>query len=304
MREGYERLGGRRRAVTITFGALVVINVVSVLLTIADLNLLDRLESGELVGDDEIEAHDARLAAVGGLQALGYLACAIFFIRWLRAAYRNIDVLSPGVRRYGHGWAIGAWFVPVLNLWRPKQILNDVWRGSGTPTDYGRPPVLLLAWWLSFIVGDVFGRFAMRSALEGDTIEQLRTADFWYVVSDVWDIANALMAVSVVGYLTRRLDQRAAALAAPGPSAEPPATGEPAPSAASEPPPATAEPAPAPAPAPAPTMAAAEPAVAAAPSAAPAPGQRPERRPAPSRATEPPASDRSRALRGSIGWRR
>ena len=46
--------------------------------------------------------------------------CGIVFIRWLRAAYRNLDLLAPGVRRYGHGSAIGAWFVPFLNLLAPE----------------------------------------------------------------------------------------------------------------------------------------------------------------------------------------
>jgi hypothetical protein len=215
MREGYEPIAGRRRAVTIAFALLMLINVVAVVLSIADLNMLDRIESGELVGDDEIDAHDTRIAVIGGLQTLAYLACAIVFIRWLRAAYRNLDLLAPGVRRYGHGWAIGAWFVPFLNLWRPKQIINDIWSGSGTPTAYGRPPVLLLAWWLSYVAGSILGRVALNSALDSETIEDLRTADFWYIISDAWDIANALMAISVVRYLTRRMDHRAAVTAEP-----------------------------------------------------------------------------------------
>jgi hypothetical protein len=32
--------------------------------------------------------------------------------------------------RWSAGWAIGAWFVPVLSLVRPKAILNDIWRAS------------------------------------------------------------------------------------------------------------------------------------------------------------------------------
>jgi hypothetical protein len=273
MREGYEPLAGRRRGVTITFGVLVVVNVVAVLFSIADLNLLDRLESGELVGDNEIDAHDTRIAVVGLVQTLAYLVCAIAFIRWLRAAYRNVDLLSPGVRRYGHGWAIGAWFVPFLNLWRPKQIINDVWRGSGTPTDYGRPPVLLLAWWLSWVAGLILGRLAVNSALEQDTIDELRTADFWYIVSDSWDLANALMAVSVVRYLTRRLDHRAAALAQPATTEAAPATADPAASAPTTP---AAEPT-------APTERTPDDAraVAAIPSGAALPGEHPERPVAP-----------------------
>jgi hypothetical protein len=211
MREGYER----RRAITIAFGALIAVNFVAVLFSMIDLNLLDRIESGELVGDDEIEAHDNRAAAVGLVQTVAYVVCAVVFIRWLHAAHRNLDVVAPGVRRYGHGWAIGAWFVPFMNFWRPKEIVNDVWRGSGTPTDYGRPPVLLLAWWLSWVAGLILGRFEIRAALEQETIDQLRTMDFWFIVSDLWDVANAVMAIAVVRHLTRRLDHRAAVAAAP-----------------------------------------------------------------------------------------
>jgi uncharacterized protein DUF4328 len=31
---------------------------------------------------------------------------------WLSQAYRNIDAVAPGGRRFDPGWAIGSWFVP------------------------------------------------------------------------------------------------------------------------------------------------------------------------------------------------
>jgi hypothetical protein len=81
---GHERLDGRRRAV--------------------------------IVGNAELERNDARQQLVGLAQLALWIACAIAFIRWLRAAYRNVDVVAPGLRRHGHGWAIGGWFVPILSL--------------------------------------------------------------------------------------------------------------------------------------------------------------------------------------------
>ena len=30
----------------------------------------------------------------------------------------------------GAGWAIGPWFVPILNLFRPWQIAVETWEGS------------------------------------------------------------------------------------------------------------------------------------------------------------------------------
>ena len=57
---------------------------------------------------------------------------------WMFRAYNNVDAVAPGARRYDGGWAIGSWFVPILNLFRPKQIINDIWRAAtGSPT---RPP--------------------------------------------------------------------------------------------------------------------------------------------------------------------
>ncbi len=69
-------------------------------------------------------------------------------------AYANGPALGLHDPRFGKGWAIGAWFVPILNLFRPKQIANDIWRGSDSALPahasdswYNRPTPVLLAWW-------------------------------------------------------------------------------------------------------------------------------------------------------------
>src|SRR5687768_17653176 len=136
MLQGYESMRGRERAVVAAFCALIAVDLIAVVFSILELGLIDRLIAGEPVSDSEIDASDARQSAIGLIQTALLIAVAVFFIRWLRLAYRNADVVAPGVRRYKHGWAIGAWFVPFLNLWRPKQIVNDAWRAgdqSGAP---------------------------------------------------------------------------------------------------------------------------------------------------------------------------
>jgi eukaryotic-like serine/threonine-protein kinase len=70
-------------------------------------------------------------------QGAMWVACAIAFISWMHRAYSNFDALPNAHRRWATGWSIGAWFVPILNAFRPKQIINDIWR-SGRPTGGGR----------------------------------------------------------------------------------------------------------------------------------------------------------------------
>jgi Domain of unknown function (DUF4328) len=209
-------MDGRRRAVVLVFVVLIVIDLVAVGSSLLELRLVDRVNAGEVVGDAELESNDNRQAAMGVMQTLAMIAAAIVFIRWLRLAYRNVDVLAPGFRRFRHGWAIGAWFVPFLNLWRPKQIVNDVSRATApSPSQDTGPPLLVNVWWAGWLVTSVVAQIAVRLALEQDTLEQLRTSDLWYIASDSLDAIVAVLAVLVVHRLSADLDAKAAASPAP-----------------------------------------------------------------------------------------
>ena len=211
MPESYVPLAGRRQAVTIVFAAIAVVCAAAVVVDIADLAILDRLIAGENVTDAELNADDERMRLVGLLQFAGLIAGAIVFIRWMHGAYRNVDVVAPQERRYGHGWAIGSWFVPFLNLWRPKQIANDIWRAGGS----GGPGALLWLWWTVFVVSNWAANIAIRSYLSDDSTEDLRTGTIAYMISDGLDVVGAILAVLVVRAATDRLDGRAAAIEVP-----------------------------------------------------------------------------------------
>ena len=60
------------------------------------------------------------------------LISMVVFIRWFPQAHRNAAALDPETVRYGTRWAIWSWFVPILSLFRPKQMANDIWR-AGAP---------------------------------------------------------------------------------------------------------------------------------------------------------------------------
>lgn len=61
-----------------------------------------------------------------------YLTIALFiisaftFILWFRRAYYNLRLFS-GITELGDGWAAGAWFVPIMNLVVPYQIMKELY---------------------------------------------------------------------------------------------------------------------------------------------------------------------------------
>jgi hypothetical protein len=220
MPDSYISLDGRRRAVTIIFGAIVAISVAAVISDILYIGLVDRILAGEDVSEAEALAGDDRQSLIGIIQIGAYVAGAIVFIRWLYGAYQNVDVVARPERRYGHGWAIGGWFVPILNFWRPKQIVNDVWRAGGRSAEDTEPGWLPLLWWTAFILSGIANRVAGR-AWDDATLEGTRDGTIAVMVSDVFDIVAAILAILVVKAATDRLDGRAAEIAKPPEPDEP-----------------------------------------------------------------------------------
>jgi hypothetical protein len=203
----YAPLQGRLKAVKIVFAVLAALSVVAAVSDLLELLLLDKLIAGEDVSDAQIDASDARQALMGGLQFLVYVAAAVVFIMWLYRAYRNTDALRPPMRRYGHGWAIGGWFVPIMWFFRPKQVVNDVWRAGGHLEE---PSGLLALWWGMWLVTTWVANIALRNGFTSDTLEDSRNTTIAYLISDTLDAPTAILAILVAATLTRRLDARRA----------------------------------------------------------------------------------------------
>jgi hypothetical protein len=229
-RPPYQPLAGRAAAATAVLALLLVIDLASVISGYFEVQLFDRLIAGEDIPNSELEASDTRVGMLGLGQGALAVACAIVFISWMHRAYSNIDALPTAHRRYGTGWTIGSWFVPILNFFRPKQIVNDIWR-SGRPAS--EPAPWLMVWWIGFLISGILSRVAIPDLGEDPTLAQLKTDSTNYMVSDAFDAAVLVLAILVVRVLTRRQEAAAdecrdqpADGAAPLPWAQPAPAGE------------------------------------------------------------------------------
>jgi serine/threonine protein kinase len=168
---------------------------------------------------------------VSVVQALWFLVSATLFLAWFRRGYTNLAPLGAHRLRYGRWWTVGAWVLPVFSLFRPKQLLNDIWRASDPdlPPDMGdrwrRRPVtpLLHWWWLAFLASIMVRSItteAVRTAASVMTLGLLAsqldrfeaTADV-QVLADLLTVLAGLLALRVVRRTTMRQEQRAARLA-------------------------------------------------------------------------------------------
>jgi hypothetical protein len=205
---------------------LVIVAALTLLGAVLEISHL-RLLSGKATADLDLELaqrvddSNATLGVVYLVTLCALLFSAVFFISWTYRSYRNMTALGADRPRYGAGWAIGAWFVPFLGMWRPKEIINDIWRTS-EPDDRAvlRPdqwrdravPGWLALWWGLYLCSAFADRLSAR--LGTDTIEHDRTATTWSLIASVLTIASAGLAYLVVTRITARQRARAAALEA------------------------------------------------------------------------------------------
>lgn len=218
--QGYAALGRRASWAKWVLVAAVVLDAIAVGSDLAEWRLLERLEAGEPVSPGSVDASDSRQARIGVAQTALLVVGAIFFIRWFYQAYENMIGLGAKDLRFGTGWAIGAWFVPILNLFRPKQIANDIWRASDpeAPADLGldwkgRPvPAFLAAWWGAFIFSEVLYRIAGWLNADAVSAAELQVATWNYLAADVFSLIAGALAFLVVKRTTDRQEARAARL--------------------------------------------------------------------------------------------
>jgi hypothetical protein len=78
------------------------------------------------------------------------------FLVWLYHASRNAED-SGYPQRWSPGWAIGGWFVPVIFLWFPYQVVSDIWRAGQAPERRARTPWPVVAWWTCWLLAWVTG---------------------------------------------------------------------------------------------------------------------------------------------------
>jgi hypothetical protein len=145
------------------------------------------------------------------LATVWMLVTGILFITWLYTAHRS-SRMERSVIRHDSGWAIGSWFVPVMNFWQPFLMVTDVRRGA--TGDPATRPSLSQGWWWGLFAGQyVLGWGAQLQAFaRGTAAPEAQTFGYSRLVAEVaevhqWTslvtIAAAVMAIVVVRDVTR-----------------------------------------------------------------------------------------------------
>jgi hypothetical protein len=114
-------------------------------------------------GDGTAVSHETRWAQLKTtswlfrVQTLCFAATSILFLIWLYQARVNVRALGARRLHFERRWAVLGFVVPLLNVFRPYQVMREVWQASDPRVEDGfgwktvPVPPLLPRWWGCFV---------------------------------------------------------------------------------------------------------------------------------------------------------
>ena len=212
----WRNLGGLKTALTWLLALNALSTVFVVLALLKRLGTLDDLEDRGFTFDTIAKDEDARDLVLSslGLFLLLALVTGIVFIVWFFRAAKNSEALGRQRPRFGAGWAIGGWFIPLANLVIPVLIAQDLWRGSDPSVPRGddrwriAPRSALVGWWWALLIVSRVSLFIGRDDTnENERISAIRGGINGSLVAQVLTVAAAVLAILVVRRITERQEE-------------------------------------------------------------------------------------------------
>ena len=121
---------------------------------------------------------------------------------WIHRAHSNLQ--DAGIElETSPGWAVGWYFIPIANLFKPFQAMRELWTEShGAQDSYAaEAPSTLGIWWGCWIIGNILGNVSTRMSMMGDG-SNLQVALVLAIVSSVITIASAWLLRGIIKEVT------------------------------------------------------------------------------------------------------
>lgn len=161
--EGLAKLEARAKVATLVLWAFAAVSV-----------LTAGGEALEAAGMVDIATGVGPMVLALGLIYLAYtatfIAAVVVVAMWIHRAHANLRDGGVDGLEFSPGWAVGWYFIPFANLFKPFQAMRELWTASHGETDQfgAQAPSEVKAWWAAWIIGNILSSVSTRILLMGE----------------------------------------------------------------------------------------------------------------------------------------
>ena len=148
---------------------------------------------------------------------LSNIALIITFSLFIYRASSNLQHLRVVGQKYAPGWAVGWFFIPIMNLFKPTRIVRELAQASGSTDTKTRQAwqnartsngMFITSWWTFVVSAIVFGPRGIGFFVGRDDIGDWSEAGRLLVLSDLFQVLPLVLTVIVVYRLHRAQEIR------------------------------------------------------------------------------------------------
>lgn len=136
------------------------------------------------------------LTGFGGVLLLfSFIGTVILFSMFSYRAVKNLKIWEVRHLETSPGWAVGWYFVPIANLWKPYGVMDQIWTGSHEidPRDYAPPTSRLPVWWLAWVLTNIVSNVSFRMGNKAGMWEEYLTDIPLFNMSLYADIVSSVL---------------------------------------------------------------------------------------------------------------
>jgi len=192
-----------RARITQTFIWIVMaLDILSVYSSYLQYNLLNAFQNNEEISDLMISTNDYREQGIAILYLIAFIISSITFIQWFRRAYYNLGTFTSTDNT--EGWAAGSWFVPVISIFRPYQIMKEmndktiVFLKTKTTDNVKDDSQIIGIWWGIWVLSNYIGKYVTKYAFKDDSVETLINATVTDMILSLIGIPLAYITVKMI----------------------------------------------------------------------------------------------------------
>ena len=164
-----------------------------------------------------VELYETLIGLVTLLYLSVWFLSAVTFLSWLHRAVKNLSALGARKIRFTPGWAVGWFFVPLMDLIRPYEAVTELWHASGPGIRAYEPasraaPAPVRWWWSLFILWVATGRLGNQlSQATSSGVFEGQAAHLLMIVSYILEIPAAILAIRLIGAINQNQERKHAA---------------------------------------------------------------------------------------------
>lgn len=206
----------RAKLVLAVFSAIVLLAAVSMWSEWTLIDFLKDVSPEGAVDEARADAIDERQRLIGILQIVSRVLGAVVFLNWFHAAHKNLGSSRLERLTYTPASAVWGFFIPILSLFRPYQVMAEVSKGSSYLAgasgqgSWRQAPAgpLVGVWWGLYLAAQITGTISARMTLSDSGIDTYVAAGWLGLASDLLDVPAAIAAMLLVRTIS---EQQAAA---------------------------------------------------------------------------------------------